>query len=129
MVQLNSYLKVVDNTGVGLVRCIKILGDSNRKHANMGDLLVVVIKNINPSFKKRLKKKIKVKEGMVCRALLVRTKKALFRSYGINFKFNENSVILINKKGKPLGKRVKGPILFELCLKYEFLGSITKEIL
>ena len=92
-----------------------------RTQAKIGDLLVVVVKKVDP-----LKKFTK---GAVLRALIVRTKTSYRRSNGVWVKFNQNAVVLVNKKNAPLAKRIKGPMLKEICIKYNFLGTVTQFII
>ena len=115
MIQLQSVLNVSDNTGAKLVRCIKVLGSSRSRNAKIGDLLVVVVRRIYPVRKKRKKKLRLLKKGVICRAVLIRTKARFSRGHGIFVNFNQNSVVLLDRRNKPLGRRVKGPVLLELC--------------
>jgi len=120
MVSYLSLLKVADNSGARVVQCIKILKGSFQKVAHMGDVLVVVIKRADP-----LKRK-KVSVGGIYRGLLVRGTIPFSRSVGVWVRFNKNAVVLVNKRNAPLAKRLKGPMLREVCMKYNFLGTITR---
>lgn len=121
MIGFLSLCKVADNSGAYTVRCIKVL-NTRRRTAQIGDVLVVVIKTINT-------RKDKVKQGTLKLAILIRSRKWFQRDAGINLRFAENSVILINKKKAPLSKRFKGPLVYEICHKFRFLGSVAKNVM
>jgi len=131
MIQVGSILKVCDKTGVSLVKCIKVLGPSKKKIANIGDVILVAIKHINPKkfVKMKLFKRKRFFKGTIHRGLIVRSKKNYKRSNNLFIKFNENSVVLVNKKIVPISNRVYGPILLELCRKLPSLGCITRNMI
>jgi len=131
MIQVGSILKVCDKTGVSLVKCIKVLGPSKKKIANIGDVILVAIKHINPKkfVKMKLFKRKRFFKGTIHRGLIVRSKKNYKRSNNVFIKFNENSVVLVNKKTVPISNRVYGPILLELCRKLPSLGCITRNMI
>jgi large subunit ribosomal protein L14 len=106
MIQQQSILKVCDNSGAKTVKCIKVLGGFNRKIAKLGDIIVVSIQKL------RNKSKItsKVKKGEVYKALIIRSKNKCKIKDGMNIKFQDNSVCLITKQGKPVSTRILGPI-------------------
>ncbi len=106
MIQMQSVLDVVDNSGAKKVMCIKVLGGSNHMVANCCSVIVVSVKSAIPSGK--------VKKGEVHRALIVRTKKGVRRSDGSTIQFDSNSVVLVNKQNEPIGTRVFGPVPREL---------------
>jgi large subunit ribosomal protein L14 len=110
MIQSETLLRVTDNSGAKRVKCIKVLGGFRRKFANLGDLIVVSIRRV----KQHKKKKIKVKEGEVVHALVVRTKSRLVRQNSTQLQCQENSVVLITNKNKPIATRVLGPVPREL---------------
>jgi large subunit ribosomal protein L14 len=110
MIQTETLIRVTDNSGAKKVKCIKVLGGFRRKFANLGDLIVVSIRRV----KQHKKKKIKVKEGEVVHALVVRTKAKLVRQNSTHLKCQENSVVLITNKNKPIATRVLGPVPKEL---------------
>ena len=110
MIQSETLLRVTDNSGAKKVKCIKVLGGFRRKFANLGDLIVVSIRRV----KQHKKKKIKVKEGEVVHALVVRTKSRLVRQNSTQLQCQENSVVLITNKNKPIATRVLGPVPKEL---------------
>jgi large subunit ribosomal protein L14 len=121
MIGFLTKCKVADNSGAYTVRCIKVLNTRHRT-AKIGDVLVVVVKTINT-------KKDKIKRGTMKLALVIRTRKWFKRDVGVNLRFMENTVILINKKKAPLSKRFKGPMFYEICHKYRFIGSLAKDVI
>lgn len=110
MIQTQTIFRVSDNSGAKKVKCIKVLGGFRRKFAKVGDLIVVSIRRI----KQHKKKKIKIKEGDVTFALVVRTKQKVIRQNFCQFSCQENSVVLVTNKKKPIATRVLGPIPREL---------------
>lgn len=131
MIQVGSILKVCDKTGVSLVKCIKVLGPSKKRIANIGDVVLVAIKHINPKkfIKMKLFKRKRFFKGTIHRGLIVRSKTNYRRSNNVFIKFNENSVVLVNKKIVPISNRVYGPILLELCRRLPSLGCITRNMI
>lgn len=105
MIQPQTYLNVADNTGAQKIMCIKILG-SNRKYANIGDIIVAVVKEAVPN--------MPVKRSDVVKAVIVRTLKGLRRESGMLIRFDENAAVIINADSSPKGTRVFGPIAREL---------------
>ena len=106
MIQMQSLLKIADNSGARSVMCIKGLGGSKRRYANIGDVIKVAIREAIPTGK--------VKKGQVVDALIVRTKKGVRRRDGSLIKFDENAAVLINAQKAPIGTRVFGPVTREL---------------
>lgn len=106
MIQQRSVLKVVDNSGAKIVRCIKVLGGFKKRYATIGDIIVVSVQQL----RNKSKKTSKVLKGHVFRALVVRTKTNNFKKDGSCLVLQENSVVLINKQGNPIGTRIVGPI-------------------
>ena len=106
MIQNHTELTVADNTGAKRVECIKVLGGSKRRYAGVGDLIVITVKDAIP--------KGKVKKGSVHRAVVVRTRKEIFRDDGSKIQFDHNSVVLTDEKGEPMGTRIFGPVTREL---------------
>ena len=106
MIQMQSLLKIADNSGARSVMCIKVLGGSKRRYANIGDVIKVAIREAIPTGK--------VKKGQVVDALIVRTKKGVRRRDGSLIKFDENAAVLINAQKAPIGTRVFGPVTREL---------------
>ena len=106
MIQMQSLLKIADSSGARSVMCIKVLGGSKRRYANIGDVIKVAIREAIPTGK--------VKKGQVVDALIVRTKKGVRRRDGSLIKFDENAAVLINAQKAPIGTRVFGPVTREL---------------
>ena len=106
MIQNHTECLVADNTGAKRVECIKVLGGSKRRYAGVGDLIVITVKDAIP--------KGKVKKGSVHKAVVVRTKKEIFRDDGSKIQFDSNAVVLTDEKGEPMGTRIFGPVTREL---------------
>ncbi|MDO5707159.1 MAG: 50S ribosomal protein L14 [Andreesenia angusta] len=106
MVQSESRLKVGDNSGAREVLVIKVLGGSNRKYANIGDIVVASVKSATPGGV--------VKKGDIVKAVVVRSKKGLRRNDGSYIKFDENAAVIIKEDRSPVGTRIFGPITREL---------------
>lgn len=122
MIQMQTNLDVADNSGARRVMCVKVLGGSKRRFASIGDVIVVSIKDAIP--------RGKVKKGDVHRAVIVRTAKGLKRQSGEQIRFDNNSVVLINKQGEPIGTRIFGPVTRELRGKgYMKIISLASEVL
>ncbi len=116
MIQMQTNLKVADNSGARRVQCIKVLGGSKRKTASVGDVIVVSIKDAIP--------RGRVKKGAVHRAVIVRTAKEIRRPDGSAIRFDDNAAVLINQQGEPIGTRIFGPVTRELRGK-EFMKIIS----
>jgi len=122
MIQVQTELTVADNTGAKRVECIKVLGGSKRRYASIGDSIVVSIKDAIPNGK--------VKKGTVHKAVVVRTKKAIYRNDGSNIKFDNNAVVITDEKGEPMGTRIFGPVTRELRFKGQTkIISLAPEVL
>jgi large subunit ribosomal protein L14 len=106
MIQQQTILKVSDNSGAKTVRCFKVLGGFKKKYATLGDTIIVSVQKL----RNKLKKTSKVKKGEVYRALIIRTKTKHRKDDGSEIIFKENSVVLLNKQGNPIGTRILGPI-------------------
>ena len=106
MVQQQSILKVADNTGAKEIMCIRCLGGSFRRYANIGDIIVASVKDAIPGGV--------VKKGDVVKAVVVRTKKGVRRADGSYIKFDENAAVIIREDGTPKGTRIFGPVAREL---------------
>ena len=102
MIQTETVLNVADNSGARKVLCIKVLGGSKRRYAQIGDVIRVTVKDAIP--------RGKVKKGEICNALIVRTKKGVRRSDGSLIRFDSNAAVLLDNKREPLGTRVFGPV-------------------
>ena len=106
MIQMQSTLDVADNSGARRVQCIKVLGGSHRRYAEIGDVIKVSIKEAMP--------RGKVKKGDVYNAVIVRTKKGVRRSDGSVIRFDGNAAVLLNAQNQPIGTRIFGPVTREL---------------
>ena len=122
MIQMQSLLKIADNSGARSVMCIKVLGGSKRSYANIGDVIKVAVREAIPTGK--------VKKGQVVDALIVRSKKGVRRRDGSLIKFDENAAVLINAQKAPIGTRVFGPVTRELREgKHMKILSLAPEVL
>ena len=122
MIQVQTELMVEDNTGAKRIECIKVLGGSKRRYASIGDTIVVAIKEAMP--------KGKVKKGTVHRAVIVRTKKGIYREDGSKVKFDNNAAVLTDEKGEPMGTRIFGPVTRELRSKGQMkIISLAPEVI
>lgn len=106
MIQMKSKLDVADNSGARQVMCIKVLGGSKRRYANIGDVIKVSVKDAIP--------RGKVKKGEVLNAVVVRTRKGVRRQDGSLIRFDTNAVVLLNAQLQPIGTRIFGPVTREL---------------
>ena len=119
---MQTELQVADNTGAKRVECVKVLGGSKRRYAGVGDLIVVSVKDALPNGK--------VKKGSVHKAVIVRTKKEIFRKDGSKVQFDNNSVVLTDDKGEPIGTRIFGPVTRELRYRGQTkIISLAPEVL
>ena len=122
MIQTQSYLEVADNSGARRVMCIKVLGGSKRRYAQVGDLIKVTVKEAIP--------RGKVKKGQVITAVVVRTKKGVRRPDGSLVKFDENAAVLLNNQDAPIGTRIFGPVTRELRgEKFMKIISLAPEVI
>jgi large subunit ribosomal protein L14 len=106
MIQQQTILKVSDNSGAKTVKCIKVLGGFKKKFAKLGNTIVVSIQEL----RNKSRKTSKVKKGEVFKALIIKTKSKQQNKDGSIIFFDNNSVSLINKQGKPLASRLLGPV-------------------
>ena len=109
MIQMQTRLDVADNTGAKVVACIKVLGGSKHRYANIGDVIVCSVKKAIPSGA--------VKQGEVVRGVVVRSKRGLRRDDGSYVKFDTNAVVLIDNDRNPRGTRIFGAVARELRQK------------
>lgn len=116
MVQTQTVLSVADNSGARKVMCIKVLDGSRRRYASVGDVIVVSVKEAIPN--------AKVKKGDVSKAVIVRTHKEVSREDGSYIRFDDNSAVLLDNQGEPVGTRIFGPVARELRAK-RFLKIIS----
>jgi large subunit ribosomal protein L14 len=130
MIQVQTYLEVADNSGVKKVQCIKILGGSKRRYASVGDIIVVAVKDSQPSYGLKDSVGKKVHSKAVLRAVVVRTKKSVRRKDGTYIRFDDNAVAIIDAKGEPRGSRIFGPVARELREKnFLKIVSLAPEVL
>lgn len=106
MVQMQTYLKVADNTGAKEIMCIRVLGGTRKRYARVGDVIVASVKKGTPGGM--------VKKGDVVRAVIVRTKDAIRREDGSYIRFDENAAVIIRDDKSPRGTRIFGPVAREL---------------
>ena len=122
MIQVQTELLVADNTGAKRIECIKVLGGSKRRYASIGDTIVIAVKEAIP--------KGKVKKGSVHKAVVVRTRKEIFRNDGSKVQFDKNAVVLTDDKGEPIGTRIFGPVTRELRSRGQMkIISLAPEVL
>ena len=122
MIQQQSYLKVADNTGAKEIMCIRVLGGSGRRYANIGDVVVASVKKATPGGV--------VKKGEVVKAVVVRTASGLRREDGTYIRFDENAAVIIKDDKSPKGTRIFGPVARELREKdYIKILSLAPEVL
>lgn len=122
MVQQESYLKVADNTGAKEIKCIRVLGGSKRRYANIGDVIVASVRKAAPGGT--------VKKGEVIRAVVVRSVKGVRRADGTYVRFDENAAVIIREDKNPRGTRIFGPVARELRDKdYMKILSLAPEVI
>ena len=122
MVQMESYLKVADNTGAKEIHCIRVLGGSKRKFGNIGDVIVASVRKATPGGT--------VKKGDVVKAVIVRTKRGVRREDGSYVRFDENAAVIIKEDRNPKGTRIFGPVARELREKdYMKILSLAPEVI
>ncbi|MES2207537.1 MAG: 50S ribosomal protein L14 [Pseudomonadota bacterium] len=122
MIQMQTLLDVADNTGAKKAMCIKVLGGSKRRYANIGDVIKVSIKEAIP--------RGKIKKGDVCNAVIVRSAKGVRRLDGSLLKFDTNAIVLLNAKLEPVGTRIFGPVARELRTdRFMKIVSLAPEVL
>ena len=122
VIQQQSYLKVADNTGAKEIMCIRVLGGSGRRYANIGDVIVASVKKAAPGGV--------VKKGEVVKAVVVRTAKGVRRDDGTYIRFDENAAVIIKEDKNPKGTRIFGPVARELREKdYLKILSLAPEVL
>ncbi|NLK39058.1 MAG: 50S ribosomal protein L14 [Clostridiales bacterium] len=122
MIQQQSYMKVADNTGAKELMCIRVLGGTGRRYANIGDVVVATVKKAAPGGV--------VKKGDVVRAVIVRSVKGVRRADGSYLKFDENAAVIIKEDNNPRGTRIFGPVARELREKdYLKILSLAPEVL
>ena len=122
MIQMESYLKVADNTGAKEIHCIRVLGGSRRKFGNIGDVIVASVRKAAPGGT--------VKKGDVVKAVIVRTKRGVRREDGTYVRFDENAAVIIKEDKNPKGIRIFGPVARELREKdFMKILSLAPEVI
>lgn len=122
MIQMQSMLKVADNSGGKRVQCIKVIGGSKKRFANIGEIIMVTVKEAMPNSK--------IKKGKVYPAVIVRTRKGVSRKDGTYIRFDDNSVVLLNEAYEPIATRIFGPVARELRLaNFMKIVSLAPEVL
>ena len=122
MIQQQTYMKVADNTGAKELMCIRVLGGTGRRYANIGDVVVATVKKATPGGT--------VKKGEVVNAVIVRSVKGIKRADGSYIKFDDNAAVIIKEDKNPRGTRIFGPVARELREKdYLKILSLAPEVL
>jgi large subunit ribosomal protein L14 len=122
MIQMQTVLDAADNSGARRVQCIKVLGGSKRRYANVGDVIKVSVKDAIP--------RGKVKKGEVYNAVVVRTRKGVRRKDGSLIRFDGNAAVLLNARLEPIGTRIFGPVTRELRTnQFMKIISLAPEVL
>ena len=122
MIQQESRLKVADNTGAKELLCIRVMGGSLRRYANIGDVIVATVKDATPGGV--------VKKGDVVKAVIVRSATGIRRDDGTYIRFDENAAVIIKEDKNPRGTRIFGPVARELRDKdYMKILSLAPEVL
>jgi large subunit ribosomal protein L14 len=106
VIQVQTRLRVADNSGAKVIMCIRVLGGSSRKYARVGDVIIAAVKQATPG--------AAVKKGEVVRAVVVRTAKEYGRVDGSHIRFDDNAAVIINVQNNPRGTRIFGPVAREL---------------
>lgn len=123
MIQLRSMLIVADNSGAKKVQCIKVLGGYQSRYARVGDIITVAVKEAQPH--------APIKKGTVAQAVIVRQRKEVRRADGTYVRFDDNAVVMVDKKTKePKGTRIFGPVARELrAAGFTKIVSLAQEVL
>jgi len=122
MIQQESMLKVADNSGAKLVKCIKVLGGTRRRYASIGDIIVVSVREVIPN--------TSIKKGNKLKGVIVRVSKEYRREDGSYIAFDDNAIVIIDSNNNPKGTRVFGPVARELRDKdFMKIISLAPEVL
>jgi large subunit ribosomal protein L14 len=128
MIQQHTMLDVADNTGARTAMCIKVLGGSRRHYASLGDIIVVVVKKVQPGSEFMTTNK-KDKKKLICHGVVVRTRKPVRRADGSWVRFDSNAVVLVTPEHEPRGTRIFGPVARELRAKgFMKIVSLAAEV-
>ena len=122
MIQVQTLLKVADNSGAKMAKCIRVLGGTYRRYASLGDIIVVAVKDAEP--------RKAVKKHQVLKAVIVRERGAVRRSNGTYIRFDDNAVVMLEGASKePKGTRILGPVAREVREKgFEKISTMTKDL-
>ncbi|MCW5827755.1 MAG: 50S ribosomal protein L14 [Deltaproteobacteria bacterium] len=122
MIQMQSVMDVADNSGAKKVMCIKVLGGTQRRYADIGDIVVCSVKEAMPTSK--------VKKGDVVKAVIVRVAAPIRRTDGSYIRFDNASAVIVDKEGEPVGTRIFGPVARELRARnFMKIVSLAPEVL
>ena len=122
MIQQESRLRVADNTGAKEILCIRVMGGSKRRYANIGDIITATVKDATPGGM--------VKKGDVVKAVVVRTVKGAHRKDGSYIRFDDNAAVILKEDNTPRGTRIFGPVARELREKHFMkIVSLAPEVL
>jgi large subunit ribosomal protein L14 len=122
MIQMGSILEVADNSGARRIACIHLRGGSSGQYGGLGDVITASVKEATPEGT--------VKKGQVVRAVIVRTRRSHRRKDGSHIRFDNNSAVLVNEAGEPIGTRVFGPVARELReRRFMKIVSLAPEVL
>ncbi|MDP3970412.1 MAG: 50S ribosomal protein L14 [bacterium] len=123
MIQVESKMRVTDNSGAKVVQCIKVLGGNSKRYARVGDIITVAVKEAQPH--------TQMKKGQVAHAVIVRTKKEIRRKDGSYIRFDDNACVIVDKNSKePKGTRIFGPIPREIKAHgFNKIASLAPEVL
>ncbi len=121
MIQEYTRLKIADNTGVKIVKCIKVLGGTSRRYGYLGDVIIASVVDAIPT--------AQIKKGEKIRAVIIRTKREYRRKDGSYIRFDDNACVIIDPAGEPKGTRIFGPVARELReKKYMKIVSLAPEV-
>jgi len=121
MIYLRTWLDVADNSGAKKVSCIGVIGEKDKKYAEIGDVITASVKEAIPNSP--------IKKGEVVRAVVVRTHAPIKRNDGMCVKFDSNACVIIDKQGNPRGTRVFGPVARELRERFSKILSLAPEVI
>lgn len=122
MIQMQTKLRVADNSGAKVIMCYKVIGGSRRRYASVGDIILGSVKSASPDGT--------VKKGEKVKAVVVRTVREVRRSNGSYIRFSDNAAVIVNNIGEPRGTRIFGPVARELREKdYMKIVSLAPEVL
>ena len=128
MIRAQTLLKVVDNSGAKLVKCIKVKNKSGKAHANIGDVVLVAVQTLRPRYGRRVR--LKMNKSEVHHGVIVQTRRLHRNKGGVGLRFGSNSVALITANQKPLGTRISATLPARLRgLKWAKLAAMAKKII